>query len=1096
MDNSELRRTAREAFRQMDEGRQHLTIDQIAAFIKGKTPESHRAEAERHLLECAECRERREEFAAFLADSDEAPETDLEEEWRGLQRRIRRGRVIAMPRWAGIAAAVVAVCGFSYAGYRILAPTPAGLLAEAYREQRSFEFRIAGAGYAPIRQERGGASAFGQPTSLLKAQAGLAEKLKNSPEDPQTLRLKGEAEMIAGDAASAIQTLLRANDLLPQNAAILADLGSAYALLGEVDRRLENYMIAIDYLGRSIRLSRSSEAMFNCALALEKALLYDRARDQWDEYLKLDPNGEWSVEARRHREAVAAKVKLKEKAQLLDPKPEAFLAAGDSVDAEAYLREAAVNEWLLRIGSDPAAKEASRRLARMLSERHKDRWLADVLAAGFPPDTGPGLKKLAEARSLNQHGNPEAALAAAREAEQALAHGSLAAAVLWARMEETVSLRNLLRNRECLQTARRLAADLDRLPYTWLRAETHAEAEPCAFRLGDVEEAAQQTREANMAGQSAGLGEILLRTCNYDFDLTEEMGTPTQMQARAAECLRIFWSGNYPMYRYYQTVVTLRRIATAVGRQDAAVYFARSAVWSATFQQAPIYQASAHGFLAAAAAAVGEVLESDEQRILADELFDKIPGPHRFGYSLSPQMAMANAWTSRGDAQRALGILENLREGIVPDRINRDDIQYFSLLGEAHRRKGLLVPAMDEFRRSIQYGQRQVRSLLSHVERAGVIQAIDSSYRGFTAAAMAGAGGAEESLRIWREYRMLDAPARTASGDAGGTTLIFAQLPDGLAGWLVGKPKLVYHRLACSPEDANRVTSRFLRVLSDPRSSSAAIETDARQLYRWLIEPFESELTERTLVIAPDGALAAVPMQVLRSGNGEYLGDRFSVRLSPGYDTAQPAPLSAASRLLAVANPAVLGESAARFPPLPDSLREVEAARSAFPTSVLIEGREATVAALAHNVRSADIVHFAGHGYASPGNLALMLAPEEASHADYQPMRAEELEEQDWSRCRLVVLSACAAASGETKGPHNPESLVRALFKAGASRVAASLWNADSRATSELMSAFYASLAKGENPAEALDLARRKVRKTPGWDHPYYWAGFQLYGPG
>jgi CHAT domain-containing protein len=139
-------------------------------------------------------------------------------------------------------------------------------------------------------------------------------------------------------------------------------------------------------------------------------------------------------------------------------------------------------------------------------------------------------------------------------------------------------------------------------------------------------------------------------------------------------------------------------------------------------------------------------------------------------------------------------------------------------------------------------------------------------------------------------------------------------------------------------------------------------------------------------------------------------------------------------------------------------------------------------------------VHFAGHGYVSPGNVALMLAPAADSHADYELVHAEDLARQDWSGCRLAVLSACAAASGEARGPHNPESLVRALFQAGASRVAASLWNADSRATSELMTAFYSSLAKGQDPAAALEFARRRIRQVPEWSHPYYWAGFQLYG--
>jgi CHAT domain-containing protein len=94
----------------------------------------------------------------------------------------------------------------------------------------------------------------------------------------------------------------------------------------------------------------------------------------------------------------------------------------------------------------------------------------------------------------------------------------------------------------------------------------------------------------------------------------------------------------------------------------------------------------------------------------------------------------------------------------------------------------------------------------------------------------------------------------------------------------------------------------------------------------------------------------------------------------------------------------------------------------------------------------------------------------------------------------LAVLSACAAAEGERQGAHNPESLVRAIARAGVTRVLASLWNVDSAASAELMTRFYAGLSKGEGPERALENARQAVRSNPRWEHPSYWAGFQLYG--
>ena len=57
----------------------------------------------------------------------------------------------------------------------------------------------------------------------------------------------------------------------------------------------------------------------------------------------------------------------------------------------------------------------------------------------------------------------------------------------------------------------------------------------------------------------------------------------------------------------------------------------------------------------------------------------------------------------------------------------------------------------------------------------------------------------------------------------------------------------------------------------------------------------------------------------------------------------------------------------------------------------------------------------------------------------------------------------------------------------------ASLWSVDSNATAELMTEFYSSLGAGLSPERALWKAQQLVRQHSGWDHPYYWAAFQLY---
>jgi CHAT domain-containing protein len=159
------------------------------------------------------------------------------------------------------------------------------------------------------------------------------------------------------------------------------------------------------------------------------------------------------------------------------------------------------------------------------------------------------------------------------------------------------------------------------------------------------------------------------------------------------------------------------------------------------------------------------------------------------------------------------------------------------------------------------------------------------------------------------------------------------------------------------------------------------------------------------------------------------------------------------------------------------------------------------VQALRDALPRSEIVHINTHGYTSDREGALLFASKDTATKDdqspgYDLLQAADVARQDWSQVRLVVLSACATASGETRGPHNPDSMVRALTRAGVSNVVASLWNVDAEATSKLMGKFYASLKEGQSPSQALGSAQQWMQHNPEhpeWAQPYFWAAFQLY---
>jgi CHAT domain-containing protein len=95
----------------------------------------------------------------------------------------------------------------------------------------------------------------------------------------------------------------------------------------------------------------------------------------------------------------------------------------------------------------------------------------------------------------------------------------------------------------------------------------------------------------------------------------------------------------------------------------------------------------------------------------------------------------------------------------------------------------------------------------------------------------------------------------------------------------------------------------------------------------------------------------------------------------------------------------------------------------------------------------------------------------------------------------LVVLSACQTGLGKHVSGEGLIGLTRGMLYAGASRVAASLWNVDDAATAELMQHFYAGMLREKiSPASALRAAQLRMLRTKRWSDPWFWAAFVIQG--
>jgi CHAT domain-containing protein/tetratricopeptide (TPR) repeat protein len=155
-------------------------------------------------------------------------------------------------------------------------------------------------------------------------------------------------------------------------------------------------------------------------------------------------------------------------------------------------------------------------------------------------------------------------------------------------------------------------------------------------------------------------------------------------------------------------------------------------------------------------------------------------------------------------------------------------------------------------------------------------------------------------------------------------------------------------------------------------------------------------------------------------------------------------------------------------------------------------------AATSSDLQNYRIVHFATHGiinsrHAELSGIVLSLVDREGKPQNGF-LRVYDVYNMNL-RADLVVLSACQTALGKDIKGEGLVGLTRAFMYGGATRVVATLWQSDDRATAVLMTRFYeALLSRGLSPAAALHTAQVSMSQDKRWHHPRYWAGFTIQG--
>jgi CHAT domain/Transposase len=274
---------------------------------------------------------------------------------------------------------------------------------------------------------------------------------------------------------------------------------------------------------------------------------------------------------------------------------------------------------------------------------------------------------------------------------------------------------------------------------------------------------------------------------------------------------------------------------------------------------------------------------------------------------------------------------------------------------------------------------------------------------------------------------------------------------------------------------------------TEPPKGAHFDEAPARELYLFLIAPFEHLLDGKQVMIVPQGPLIDLPFEMLLMPDSDKpLIERWAVSYMPNATMALQAlrrPVTAFGRTSAVFDPDIdarTKESRGLRDVLGPTLQEVS-----FDTLL----RTSATADMPNLVGTTGL-HILMHGTFDSVEPLMSRIRDDAKTHEIIAAEMIGLPLQGW---QLAVLSSCETGRVGTRLSNEIYGFPWVLLAGGVSAAVVSRWQILGTSNSEWMRLFYAAAKAGDSPALAGAKAMRGLRAA-GYTHPYYWAAMQVTG--
>jgi CHAT domain-containing protein len=1034
-------------------------------------------------------------------------------------------------------------------GVRALHPSAARLLAQAYTERRTLEVRIPGAKYAPLRVERRvGGSNIDKPEPLLKAEELISENLRKRPNDPTWLQAKARADLLDGNYDSAINTLQRALETEPDDPQLLTDLGSAYYLRAQSADRSVDYGNAVEALGKALAKAPDDPiTLFNRALASERLFLYTQAVDDWEHYLRVDPQGAWADEARKRLMEIKEKVKTHAES-LAEPLLSTTefvrtLAPGDAgglsaVDqrVEDYL-DRAIQEWLpaaFPVNEDRPGNLTAQNLialkllAGVLTSRHQDRWLADLLETSGSSDFSTGIHHLVRAVAANAEGDPDSALTEARQAEEFLQNSRSGPGKIRAEVEMIYAMHRQYHLQQCLAEVSEVERDPAVSNYKWVATQLELETYACAS--AGPEWGRRQLAAARKDARDANYQTLYLRALGFSASSASGSGEIERAWSWDRNGLEKYWSGTYPPLRAQHFYDDLRIIAQDSDQWFLAVALGGEAVAAIAATPNRTGEGMERIELAHSASEAHLWQESNREYSEALVAFSSLPQNDSIrAFRATAEIGLADVALNQKRVQDAEGHIRYAHENMPSSFAEPETwLALYRAMAKARMINGDNDGSQRACAAAVAVAEIILRDVHTELDRLRWSRISSECYRDLVKAKLTEHDVAL-ALELWEWYRsagvrlpqanmspatglanldksfILPTPyevsARMSSLDRE-TVITYAELGEHVSAWVYDNRGAYWQPLEVASATLNSQGAEFATQCADPRSNLGMLRLSGRRLYDLLVAPLLARLDpSRTLVIEVDEDLSRIPFVSLVEPNGKYLVDRFQIVYLPSIGYRQllreKSPVSRGDAALVVGPPAISLQDQPLYRALPDAEAEANDVASEFSHPSLVSGKKATFTIVSNGLLDAAVFHFAGHTRSQPGHTELLLAPEsDAADATSTVLSTDGIDSLRFPRLKLAVLSACATDQDATNRGDVPDSLARAFLRGGVPSVIATRWAVDSTATAAAMRLFYRNTMSGMETPTALAEVMRQVSESPQYAHPYYWAAFNAFGRG